>query len=269
MGAKGTSKAAEPWKQLTKPAPTLEPLKSGHVKSKGAEIYYAVYGSGPPLILLHGGLGNTEHWGNQIPVFSTKYRVITIASRGHGRSTRDDRRYSYNLMASDVLTVMDELSIAKASIVGWSDGGNIGLDIAINNPNRLVKLFVFGANYSTSGLKRAVGAGATFGTYKKIAAADYARLSTTPKDFKSLVAAVSKMWSTEPKFTESQLKSIHVPVAVAAGEYDEIIKRSHTESMHKLIPGSSLIIMPRVSHFAMWQDPEAFNKSVLDFLSTN
>jgi alpha-beta hydrolase superfamily lysophospholipase len=133
--------AAELWKTLPAPLPAPIAKETGYAKVNGAEIYYAIYGSGEPLILLHGGLGNTDYWGGQIAAFSAKYKVINIASRGHGRSTRDDQAYGYHLMASDVLAVMDILSIKKASIVGWSDGGNIGLDIAINNPDRLVKLF--------------------------------------------------------------------------------------------------------------------------------
>jgi pimeloyl-ACP methyl ester carboxylesterase len=258
--------ATEPWKTLPEPLPAPTAKATGYAKVNGAEIYYAIYGSGEPLILLHGGLGNTDYWGGQIAAFSAKYKVITIASRGHGRSTRDDQPYSYHLMASDVLGVMDILSIKKASIVGWSDGGNIGIDIAINNPDRLVKLFAFGANFNPSGVKPTVETDAVFGAYVDRAAADYSRLSKTPKQFDEFVAQISEMWAKQPNFTPEQLKSIKVPVAVADGEYDEAIELEHTKQMASLIPGSTLIIMPNLSHFAMWQDPAAFNASVLKYL---
>ena len=258
--------AAELWKTLPEPLPTPIAKATGYAKVNGAEIYYAIYGSGEPLILLHGGLGNTDYWGGQIAAFSAKYKVITIASRGHGRSTRDDQPYSYHLMASDVLGVMDILSIKKASIVGWSDGGNIGIDIAINNPDRLVKLFAFGANFNPSGVKPTVETDAVFGAYVDRAAADYSRLSKTPKQFDEFVAQISEMWAKQPNFTPEQLKSIKVPVAVADGEYDEAIDLEHTKQMASLIPGSTLIIMPNLSHFAMWQDPAAFNAAVLKYL---
>ena len=119
------------------------------------------------MILLHGGLGNTDHWGSQIVAFSARYTVLTIASRGHGRSTRGARPFSYRLMAGDVLAVMDALKISAASIVGWSDGGNIGLDIAVNNPHRLLKLFVFGANYNPSGYKRLEKGNTSFKAYRR------------------------------------------------------------------------------------------------------
>jgi pimeloyl-ACP methyl ester carboxylesterase len=258
--------AEELWKTLPAPKPVPKAEVEGYAKVNGVKIYYAIYGSGDPLILLHGGLGNTDYWGSQIGPFSVKYRVITIASRGHGRSTRDNHPYSYHLMASDVLAVMDHLLIQKASIVGWSDGGNIGLDIAIHNPDRLVKLFAFGANFNPSGVKPTVETDATFGAYVKRAEADYVRLSKTPQQFNDFVTQISEMWAKQPNFSEKQLKSIPVPVAVADGEYDEAIKPEHTKKMASLIPGSTLIILPKLSHFAMWQDPKAFNTAVLNYL---
>ena len=258
--------AVERWKTLPAPPPTPKAKATGYANVNGAEIYFTIHGSGEPLILLHGGLGNTDYWGGQIAAFSAKYKVICIASRGHGRSTRDDQAYSYHLMASDVLAVMDILSIKKASIVGWSDGGNIGIDIAINNPDRLLKLFVFGANFHPSGVKPTVETDATFGAYVERAAADYNRLSKTPKQFDQFVEQISEMWAKQPDFTPEQLKSIRIPVAIGYGEYDEAIKLEHTKQMASLIPESTLIILPNLSHFAMWQDPEAFNAAVLKFL---
>ena len=230
-GLASSAGAEELWKTLPMPSPVPMAAKSGYVDTNGAQIYYAVFGSGDPLILLHGGLGNADYWGNQIEPFSAKYKVITIDSRGHGRSTRDDQPYSYNLMASDVLAVMDHLSIKKASIVGWSDGGIIGLDIAINNPDRLVKLFAFGANYNPTALKPTLDTDPTFGAYIERAGVDYARLSKTPDKFDDFLAKISEMWSKEPNYTPEQLKGIKVPVAVADGEYDEAIKPEHTKEM--------------------------------------
>ncbi len=109
-------------------------------------------------------------------------------------------------MASDVLAVMDILSITKASIVGWSDGGNIGIDIAINNPDRLVKLFAFGANFNPSGVKPTVETDAVFGAYVERAAAVYSRLSKTPKQFDEFVAQISEMWQDAESFNTAVLK---------------------------------------------------------------
>src|SRR5437764_1843616 len=100
----------------------------GYVEHDGARIWYATYGSGVPVILLHGGLGHSGNWGYQVPALvSAGYRTVVIDSRGHGRSTRDLRPYRYELMASDVLAVMDALHLEKAAVVGWSDGACIAL----------------------------------------------------------------------------------------------------------------------------------------------
>src|SRR5689334_9842523 len=103
--------------------PTTE---HGYTDHDGAGIWHASFGAGSPVILLHGGLGHSGNWGHQVPdLVATGHRVIVIDSRGHGRSTRDARPFSYALMASDVLAVMDRLGVGRAALVGWSDGAII------------------------------------------------------------------------------------------------------------------------------------------------
>ena len=120
----GTGAAAEEVWQTLPPTPIRPPAEvEGKAPVNGVEIYYAEYGSGQPVILLHGGLGNSDYWGDLIPTLAPHYRVITMDSRGHGRSTRDDAQpYGYDPMASDVIGLMDHLKLDKADIVGWSDG---------------------------------------------------------------------------------------------------------------------------------------------------
>jgi len=112
------------------PTPSLPmATTSGHAPVNGISIWYATFGSGPPVILLHGGLANSNYWGNQVPELARDHRVIVMDSRGHGRSTRDSRPFGYTLMASDVIGLMDHLGIPQAAIVGWSDGAIIGLSL--------------------------------------------------------------------------------------------------------------------------------------------
>jgi pimeloyl-ACP methyl ester carboxylesterase len=262
-----TSRADEIWQQLPPVKKLPKANKTGYAPVNGINLYYAVYGKGQPLLLLHGGLGTADYWGDQVPVFAKKYQVIIVDSRGHGRSTRDDKPYSYELMASDVLGLLDFLKIQKTALVGWSDGGIIGLDIAINHPERLTKLFAFGANYNLGGVRPDIGKSEVFNRYIAQAGQDYRRLSITPTDYENFLAAVSKMWETEPNYSPDQLRHIEVPTAIADGEHDEAIRREHTEQMAQLIPDAKLIILPNASHFAMWQQPAAFNKAVLDFLA--
>src|SRR5262245_36697214 len=131
-------------------APLPATGEHGYVEHDGARIWYASYGSGgagPRVILLHGGLGHSGNWGHQVPALTDAgYQVLLIDSRGHGRSTRDDRPYSYELMASDVLAVMDALGMTRAAVVGWSDGACTGLILARQSPARVAGVFFFGCN---------------------------------------------------------------------------------------------------------------------------
>jgi pimeloyl-ACP methyl ester carboxylesterase len=211
------------------------------------------------------GSGSLEIW-NQVPKASPLQKPI----RSGYAPVNDIKLYyeifSYGLMASDVLALMDYLNVPKASIVGWSDGAIIGLDIAINHPERVEKLVAYAANFSVSGLRGDVSQSSTFRVYSELVRQDYKRLSSTPDQYKESLAALREMWRTLPNYSPQQLASIKSPTLVLAGEYDEAIRRAHTEEMAHLIPGSKLEILSGVSHFAMLQNPEEFNNAVLEFL---
>jgi pimeloyl-ACP methyl ester carboxylesterase len=170
-------------------------------------------------------------------------------------------------MADDYLALLDHLGIDKVALVGWSDGGIIGLDIAIRHPERLSRLFAFAANYTPEGVKASVEGDPTFNAYVERAGEDYARLSPTPGEFDAFVDQISQMWATEPNYTKEQLKAITVPTVIFDGDHDEAIEPAHTAEMAELIPDAKLVIMKDASHFAMWQQPDAFNATVLDFLA--
>ena len=113
------------WQNLPE-APTLpRPRRSGYAPVNGIKIWYAVFGSGEPVIMLHGGLGNSDYWGYQVPVLAKRHQVIVMDSRGHGRSTRDERPFGYDLMAQDVIGLMDFLKIRTAAIVGGATGQSL------------------------------------------------------------------------------------------------------------------------------------------------
>jgi len=159
-----TAEAAERWEMLP---PTPAPIaadRTDKVDANGISIHYAVYGAGSPVILLHGGLANADYWGHQIEALKAHHTVIVMDSRGHGRTTRDARPYGYDLMADDVVALMDALKTPKAGIVGWSDGGILGLDLAIRHKDRVGKIFAFGANTVPSGVKDDVEKNPTFHT---------------------------------------------------------------------------------------------------------
>jgi pimeloyl-ACP methyl ester carboxylesterase len=258
--------AAERWEALPPTPAPIAPARSGHAAVNGISVYYAVYGSGEPVILLHGGLANADYWGNQIQALMPRRMVIVMDSRGHGRSTRDARPYGYDLMADDVVALMDFLKVPKADVVGWSDGGILGLDLAIRHQDRVGRIFAFAANTMPSGVKDDVEKNPTFAAFIKRAGDEYQSHSSTPKEYDAFVEQISKMWASEPNWTDAQLNAIAAPVLVVDGDHDEAIKREHTEYIAATIPHAGLLILPNASHFAFLQDPQLFNFAVLHFL---
>lgn len=260
-----TAHAAPQWLSLP-PTPTLpKAAQSGFAPVNGIKVWYAVFGRGQPVLLLHGGLANANYWGYQVRALQRHYRVVVMESRGHGRSSRNQEPYGYELMGSDVIVLLDYLKIKKAAIVGWSDGAIIGLDIAMKHPERVSRLFAFAANSDPSGVAD-IASSEVFNAYIARAGEEYKRLSATPTQYKSFVDEISKMWESQPKWTASDLAAIKVPTWIVDGDHDEAIKRENTEFMAANIPGAGLLIQPEVSHFSFLQDPEQFNQDVLHFL---
>ena len=238
----------------------------GYVDHAGARIWYATFGAGGSVIMLHGGLGHSGNWGYQVPaLMSSGHRVVLIDSRGHGHSTRDEQPYSYELMASDVLAAMDHLHLEKAAFVGWSDGACTALVLARNAALRSAGVFFFACNMDPSGLKDIEPSPVLrrcLTRHKK----DYAQLSVTPDQFAAFAEAVRRMQRAEPNYSVRDLAEVHVPIAIVQGEHDEFIKLEHAEYLARSIPGAEFILLPGVSHFAPLQRPEKFNKVMLAFL---
>jgi pimeloyl-ACP methyl ester carboxylesterase len=260
-----TANAAPQWLTLP-PTPTLpKATQSGLAPVNGIKIWYAAFGRGEPVMMLHGGLANSSYWGHQVRALQKHYQVIVMDSRGHGRSTRNDQPYGYDLMATDVLALMDHLAIRKAAIVGWSDGAIIGLDIAMHHPERISKLFAFAANSDPSGVAD-IAKSDVFNAYIARAGEEYKRLSSTPTEYKTFVEEITKMWETQPKWIDADLAKIKVPTWIVDADHDEAIKRENTEFMAAHIPGAGLLIQPNVSHFSFIQDPQKFTDDVMHFL---
>lgn len=262
----GFASAEERWLTLPEPAAMPKPDQSGYAPVNGIQMYYAVFGTGDPILLIHGGLGHADIWASQVATMSKTHKVIVADSRGHGRSTRTEQPYGYDLMASDYLALLDYLKIDKTALVGWSDGGIIGIDIALHHPERLTRLFAQAANVTTDGVDPGVMTNKTFAAYIDRSGRDYKKMSKTPDQYDAFVAQISHMWESEPAWTKEQLGKITTPTAIVAGDHDEAIKREHTEYMASVIPGAKLIILPNASHFAMLQAPDEYSQAALDFI---
>lgn len=252
---------------FAEPASLPVPQQAGRVHFEGAEIAYASYGAGPALIFLHGALGNADDWANQVPVFAAAgRRVILIDSRGRGRSTRGTLPLSYELMAQEVIAVMDALALERADLVGWSDGAIISLVLAMHAPQRVGRVVAYAANMDLQGVRpqplETQAMDQAFGRSQ----ADYARLSQTPDDFQLVLDQMTALMQSQPNYRAEQLAVISRPVLVVHGAFDEFIMPEHAAYLARTIPDAQLEVVPGVSHFAPWQRPDVFSDVIDRFL---
>lgn len=232
------------------------PKAGQYAKINGINLYYETYGSGEPLIMLHGNGGSMNSFSNQIPFFEKYYQVIAIDSRLQGKSGGSPDSISYDLMASDFCALLDYLHIGSASVLGWSDGGIDGIIMALNCPDKVKRLAVSGANTlpdSSALWNEDIQGMKDFVANNKTAS--------------KISIALNNMMIAQPKIPFETLKRIHCPVLVMAGDHD-IIKPEHTIKIFQSIPSASLCIFPDSKHGVLLQHPQLFNETVLTFFKS-
>ncbi len=228
----------------------------------GVKIYYEIYGEGQPLLLMHGNQQSIAAFREQVNVFAKKYKVLVVDTRGQGKSGEDGKRYTYDLFAADMNALLNELKIDSANIVGWSDGGNTGLIMAMKYPKKVKKLITIGANIFIN--DKDVIEPAMLKSVK-----DGIKLwqKDTSYDNKNSVRLL-RMLLEEPKHCFEELKSIQCAVLVVAGENDDILE-PHTKGIAANIKTSKLYIAAKETHYLPQQNANAFNELVLNFLADN
>ena len=231
-----------------------------HIRVDDVSIFCETFGAGPPVLVMHGGLGYIEDMSFQIMALAKSHFVIAVDSRGHGRSTGANGPLSYSLMSDDMVKVLDSLKINRVDAVGWSDGGIIGLDLAIRHPERIRRLVAISANYNPDGL----GYTPSVEEVPRIALR-YWLLAPNPAQWPDLYRNVFAMWRTQPQYTLNDLGHIKAPTLVMAGEYD-LIKREHTDQLAKAIPGSCESIIAHATHLVPIEKPDIVNSKILNFL---
>jgi pimeloyl-ACP methyl ester carboxylesterase len=240
-----------------------------HADIRGIRMYYVVRGSGPTLVLLHGGAGNGAQFEHQVSDFEKHYRLIIPDMCAQGRTNDRPGPLTYHAMAEDVIALMDQLRVQHFDLMGWSDGGVTGIDLAIHHPGRLKHLVTFGANFSTDGMNPAdlawidTATVASFGDGMRTA---WMKLNPEPAHYDSALGKVLHMWKTEPRFTAQELGSIRARVMICAGEHD-VVRPEHTRALAHAIPEATLWIVPKASHSAMMEQPALVNAKVLAFLA--
>jgi pimeloyl-ACP methyl ester carboxylesterase len=250
-------------------APALPAQASGgHIDRKDALLWYATYGdvTKPAVLLLHAGGGSSDYWAYLIRDLMHDYHVVVVDCRGQGRSTNDAPAISYEQMAEDAVAVLDRLAIQRVSIVGWSDGANIGFYLALRHPSRITALIAFAGNATPAGYQPNTNP-STMAAYAANTRAEYAKLSPHPGRRAEIYRLLSIMWKTQPTLSAKDLAAIKVRTAIFHAEHDEVIRRAHSRELAKTIPNAKFVLLRGVSHFALLQDPKSFNEAVRTFLS--
>jgi pimeloyl-ACP methyl ester carboxylesterase len=226
----------------------------------GARFYYETYGRGTPLLLIHGNGESIVSFKEQIGEFARHHRVIAMDSRGQGKSELGTIPLTYEQMAEDTNALLDHLRLRQVEVLGWSDGGIIGLLLTIHHPDKVSMLAVMGANlqpeaaypWALDGIVR----------LRDRITAQLAH-SRDPKPLQ-LQLQLLDLLGNQPHIPLGDLAKIQIPTLVMAADRD-VIRDEHTLSMFHAIPKSQLAIFPGATHMIPAQDPARFNRTVIDF----
>jgi pimeloyl-ACP methyl ester carboxylesterase len=258
--------------QAERPTVVAKPTApAGHYADvHGLKMYYEVHGpasAAQTVVLLCGGTGWVEFWPSPIAYFGNQYRVVIPEPMGHGRTADDPHReFHYHDLAEDTVELLQQLHIKSAYFIGWSQGGVVGLDLAINHPDVVTKLAISGANFTPDYTD-----GETDKWLHEVKAQDwpfreaYERLSPDgPAHFPIVFERLKKMWFEEPHFTHAQLAGIKSPTMVVVGDHD-MIKIEHTVELFQSIPKAQLWIVPGSGHMVPNERAPLFNSTVAEF----
>jgi pimeloyl-ACP methyl ester carboxylesterase len=240
------------------------PAAGGYFPVNGIDMYYEVYGEGEPLVLIHGSGQNIASMHNQVEHFARSYKVLVADSRAHGKSALGEGDLTYLQMADDWASLIKHLKMAPARIIGWSDGGNIGLRMAVDHPEAVAKLATMGANLWPD--ESAVQPWAVAWVLEASAQVDaMIAAGDTSKNWR-VQAEHLRLLREQPKMSLKELGRIAAPVLIMAGDKD-VIRDEHTVLIFQHIPKAHLAIFPGETHFTPETTPDLFNRTVEKFLA--
>lgn len=219
--------------------------------------FYIEKGQGEPLILLHGNGENCGYFKGQVNVFAKRYHVYALDTRGHGKTPRGDKPFTIRQFAEDLLIFMEGQGIAKAHLLGFSDGGNIAMVFAIRHPERVNRLILNGANLNAAGVKRTTQIPIEIG-YRA------AKLFSAKSEAAKRHAEMLGLMVNDPDVSPEELAQIRAKTLVIAGTRD-MIKEKHTRLITEKIPDAKLVFV-KGDHFIANKKSREFNRAVLDFL---
>jgi pimeloyl-ACP methyl ester carboxylesterase len=240
----------------------------------GLKLYYEEYGNGEPLLLIHGGLGSINDFENNINELSKHFHLIAVDSRGYGRSNNPLDSLSYDLLTDDMIGLLNHLKIDSTNILGFSDGGIIGLNMASKYPDRVIRVVASGANYLLEGID-IVDFANNLMTPDNVKTNNfwipfrekYNQLNPNPEKFDFHIQHAKKMWLTEIYIPEDRFKKIKQPVLLIFGDHDTV-KLEHGLQMFRLLPEKTaqLCILPGGGHLVFLEEYEIINNLIVKFL---
>ena len=234
------------------------------VELNGAKIYYEEYGKGEPLLLIHGNSGSIETMGNQIAYFKSKYRVIALDSRGQGKSELKTDSLTFVQMTKDTEALVNHLKLDSISIIGWSDGGIVGLQMGISGKSKIKKIIAMGANLRPDSTAIYSWATKYVQNFRKLIISKIKEKDTSENW--NLLKQLTGLLAYQPNIPAKDLSKIKAKVLVIAGDRD-VIRNEHTVEIFENIPKAQLCVMPGETHFAPASSPEVFNALANKFLS--
>ena len=235
---------------------SITPSTTGYADVNGLHLYYETYGSGAPLVLLHGGMLTIDlNFASLIPTLAQTHTVIGVEMQGHGRTANIDREITYANLATDVVALLDHLGIERAAVLGHSMGGGVALELAVNHPDRVSAIVPISASVSKDGMHPDLLDPSTFETSSIMPTAQdfadfkgaYERLSPHPEQFDAFLMSLSGMDSDFAGWTDEQLAAISCPVLIVQGDTDFTLI-AHAGVMLAKIPGSALAVVPATTH---------------------
>ncbi|MGM0173571.1 alpha/beta fold hydrolase [Enterococcus sp. DIV0800] len=229
--------------------------------SDGSEIYYEKYGQGPALFLLHGNGGSGKYFSRQLNSFSKHFNVFVVDSRGHGRSTNTQKETSFQVMAEDLATIMDQEKVQQADLLGFSDGANLAMVFARMYPEKVDHLILNAGNTVPSGV-RVLPHILSYIQYAIVWIGAF--IDTGMRNFLPIL----RLLFHDIGLTTEDLNQIKAPTLVIVGKHDSI-KTQHSMYIARSIPGASFAIVSGQGHMFARRNPKRFNQEVLQFLLDN
>jgi pimeloyl-ACP methyl ester carboxylesterase len=233
------------------------------------EVYYEIYGDGDPILLLHGGTAFVETYFGQIPALAPSFKVIAPDLRAHGRTSDSPRPLTYGLMADDAVRLLDALGARRTHVVGWSDGGVIGLEMAMRYPERVGKLVLMSAPSKVEGMLPStlemVRELTPYSPFVLKQALFYRMVAPDPGHWPTFIEKIKTMWLAEPHYTLADLARVRAETLVMAGERDMIDPR-HCQETARLIPRARYREIPEGTHSFHMEQPDLVNEEILAFL---